>query len=307
MLKKIIKFLYNLIPFRKYLFILIRKLHVPSQNLYQHLTFKVTFEVFSGNKKFKIYHTGTIIENQLFWRGLEGFEPNSLKIWAKLCKTSDLILDLGANSGIYSLLAKSENPSSTVHAFEPVERIHKILENNASINDFDITCHNKAISNSDGIGFFFDDEEEITTSINVNTTLAEAAIYKGVSEETLHFVEIETITLDTFIKENKISKIDLMKIDVELHEPEVFEGFKENLEKFKPTLVIEIVRDYIASSIEEKLSGLGYNYFYINEPYGGIDHPIEGSSYQKVDSLKEGRYGNYLICRNDIADELSLL
>ena len=307
MLKQIAKFFYNLLPLKKYLFFLVRKLFLPTQNLYQHLTFKGIFKVPVGNKKIKIFHTGTILENQLFWKGLEGYEPNSLKIWLKLSEMSNIIFDLGANNGIYSLLAKSKNPASTVHAFEPVERIYKLLKKNVSINDFDITCHNKAISNTDGMGFFFDDDEEITTSVNVNMSLSEAASYKGVDEETLHRVETEIITLDTFIKEGNIPKIDLMKIDVELHEPEVFDGFAENLKKFKPVLIIEIIRDYVGASLHEKLSGLGYNYFFINEPYGGVDHPIKGEAYQKVDTLTGGRYGNYLFCSNDIVDELKLV
>ena len=223
-----------------------------------------------------------------------------------MCKTSKVILDLGANSGIYSLVAKSVNPSSKIHAFEPVDRVFKILKKNVSKNDFDITCHKKAVSNKDGIAFFYDDNEEFTQSVVVNMDLSETAIDRKVEEKTLHRVETETITLDTFIKENDITKIDLIKIDVETHEPEVFEGFKDNLEKFKPTLIVEIIRDHVALSLQETLSVLGYNFFYINEPFAGEDIEVEGFAYQKVDSLIGCQHGNYLICTNAIKEKLNL-
>tara|TARA_B110000263_G_scaffold242812_1_gene248778 strand:+ start:599 stop:1522 length:924 start_codon:yes stop_codon:yes gene_type:complete len=307
MLKKTVKLIFNLIPFKKYLFLLIKFIYTPSQNIYQHLVFKGIFKVFSGSNSFKIYNTATIIENQLFWKGLDGFEPHSLKIWARLCKNADTIFDLGANSGVYSLVAKSENPNSRVYAFEPVERVFKVLEKNISINNYDVACFKKATSNIDGTGYFFDDDEPFTNSVVVNMDLQEVAEGRGVETNSLHKVETELITLDTFIKKNSIANIDLMKIDVETHEPEVFEGFQDNLKDFKPTLLVEIIRDHVASYLEEQLSNLGYIFFYINEPFGGVDVETEGEIYQKVETLIGGTFGNYLFCSNEKAKELNLI
>mgnify|MGYP000129470134 CR=1 FL=1 len=90
-LKLFVKTVYSLIPFKKYLFLLVKSIYTPSQNVYQHLTFKGIFKVFSGTNSFKIINTETIIENQLFWKGLEGFEPESLKLWARMSKNADVI------------------------------------------------------------------------------------------------------------------------------------------------------------------------------------------------------------------------
>ena len=72
MLKNIAKRLYDLIPFKKIFFLILKNIYLPSQKIYQHLHFKGVFNVFSGTNTFKIYHTGTVIENQLFWCGLDG-------------------------------------------------------------------------------------------------------------------------------------------------------------------------------------------------------------------------------------------
>jgi FkbM family methyltransferase len=306
-LKKIAKSLYSFIPFKKYLFLLIKSIYMPSQNVYQHLTFKGIFKVFSGTNSFKIVHTETIIENQLFWKGLDGFEPESLKLWARMSKNADIIFDLGANSGIFSLISKSENPDSKVYAFECVERVFKVLERNISINNYDVSCHMQAVSNKDGIGFFIDCDSDFTNSVMVNVGMEETADARGVESGELHKVPTELITLDTFIEQNNIQKIDLMKIDVETHEPEVFEGFQKHLKDFRPTLLVEILRDRVASSLEKEFADLGYVFFYINEPFGGREYEVEGEIYQKVDTLIGGHFGNYLVCSPEKAQELNLI
>ena len=60
------------------------------------------------------------------------------------------------------------------------------------------------------------------------------------------------LKLDDFIIQNNIDAIDLIKIDVEMHEPELIEGFKIYLEKFKPIIIIEVLE----KSVAEKLNSL---------------------------------------------------
>jgi FkbM family methyltransferase len=307
MLRKIAKLVFNLVPFKKFIFLFIKSIHVPSQKIYQHLVFKGPFKVFSGTNSFRIYNTATIIENQLFWKGLDGFEPESLKLWAKLSKNANTILDIGANSGIYTLIAKSENPTSKVFAFECVDRVFEVLKKNISLNNYDAICYKQAVSDRDGVGYFFDDDEAFTNSVVVGMDIEETASGRGLSTNELHKVETDLITLDSFIQNNNIDSIDLMKIDVETHEPEVFAGFQKNLKEFKPTLLVEIIRDHVADALDEQLADLGYIYFYINEPFGGVDEVTTGKIYQKVDKLHGGTFGNYLICSPEKARELNLL
>ena len=69
-------------------------------------------------------HYGFQLENEIFWSGLtNGWEKISTRLWIELSKNSKVIFDIGANTGIYSLVSKSINPTSQVFAFEPVKRV----------------------------------------------------------------------------------------------------------------------------------------------------------------------------------------
>jgi len=256
------------------------------QKVYKHLHFQgeITVAV-EENKNFKMMHHGYQVENDVFWSGLYGnWEKVSLKIWTLLCKQSPVILDVGANTGIYSFVAKTISNNSIVYAFEPVERVYLKLVQNIELNNFDITSVNEALSNQTGKAVIYDTNSEHTYSVAVNKNLNHSSI------ESIK-TEIKIKRLDDFIKENNIQGIDLMKIDVESHEAEVLEGMGVFLERFKPNLLIEILDDGIAANVERILNGLGYQYFEIDEHLG-----ISPKFHIKVGSSR-----NYL-CLNNKAD-----
>jgi hypothetical protein len=74
-------------------------------------------------------------------------------------------------------------------------------------------------------------------------------------------IDVVSIRLDDFIQQNKISRLDLIKIDVEEHEKQVLEGFSKYLNLYKPALLIEILNREISVEIEKQLRGAGYGYF----------------------------------------------
>ena len=109
-------------------------------------------------------------------------------------------------------------------------------------------------------------------------------------------VEIETVTLNNFVKENNILRVDLMKIDVETHELEVLEGFSDYLNKFRPTMLIEILNNEIGAKVEKLIEGMGYLYFNIDENKG----------VHQTEHIIKSDYYNYLLCDPKTAKELGL-
>jgi FkbM family methyltransferase len=252
-MKKLLKRIYHLIPFKKPLFLLIRPIRLP-QKIYQHLYFKGVFTVPVNTSSFKIYHNGYPIENELFWAGFKRWEARSLQLWADLAAKSNTILDVGANTGVYSLLAGAVNPEASIFAFEPLRTVYSQLKQNVSINKFIIKPFEIAMSNQNGeMSFFADKEFSYSGSLNRNHDL----------ENTME-LKVKSETLDHFISRMKIAP-DLVKIDVERHEPEVLEGFMGHINKHHPTMLIEVLDENIGEKIRELLKGSGYIYFSIND------------------------------------------
>jgi FkbM family methyltransferase len=275
-----IKNIYEKIPFKRESFTFLKKIGTIPESVYQHLYFNGIIKVKINDKEsFKMMHYGYPIENDLFWKGLYGsWEKLSMKLWTDLSKKSKIIFDIGANTGVYSMVSKAVNSTAEVHAFEPFETIHKKLEYNASINDFEIHTNCKAISNYTGDGIIYTDGSDFAYSVTVNKNL-------WVKDKEPVELNIKTITLKEYIEQNNITNIDLMKIDVETHEPEVMEGFIPYFNQFNPILLIEILNDEVAQKLNNYFDPTKYSFYNIDEKTG----------IRKTASLMKSDFYNYLI------------
>jgi FkbM family methyltransferase len=290
-MKKLLSLLYQAIPFKKEVFTIVKSAWQPPENILKHLHFKGEIKInITEGKSFKMKHYGYMIENELFWKGIHhGWEKISLSLWMELCKTSAIIFDIGANTGIYSLVAKAVNPEARVYAFEPIKRVFEKLQYNISINAMEIIIEPCAISNIDGETYIYDSFDEHILSVSLNKDFN--------SNLNLTPVEIPVKKLDSIIEANNIPRIDLLKIDVETLEPQVIEGYKKYIAKHKPTILIEILNNAIAQKIEEALSSLDYLYFNIDE----INPP------KQVSRLTKSDHYNFLICDKQTATNLKLI
>lgn len=292
MIKKLLKGIFKVIPFKKQLFTIIRTTFRLKEPLYKHLYFKGVFKVaIDKQHSFKIMHHGYQVENEIFWEGIEdGWEKHSMRVWMALTKRSNVIFDVGANTGVFSLVSSSLNPAAKVYAFEPVARVYKKLVANKELNNYSISTCDKALSNYDGKAVIFDIEADHTYQASVNKNFQP-------QPEKAKQVDIEVVTLKTFIETNNISGIDLMKIDVETHEPEVLEGFGPYLERFRPALLIEILDDDIAAKVSKLVAPVNYLYFNIDEHTG----------IRQTATIGKSDFFNYLFCSREQAEYLKLI
>ena len=76
----------------------------------------------------------------LYLKGLEYWEAETLPVFCNWAEKSKIILDIGANTGVYSLVASAINPKCQVTAFEPVPVVYKKLAGNIELNSFEDRC-----------------------------------------------------------------------------------------------------------------------------------------------------------------------
>ena len=257
--KSIITF-WQIFPAKKFLSEIIKSNKYLKSKLYKDLRFQGNFTTQLAQNKLKLYNPGfTTIENEIFWNGIEqGWEKVSLNIWIHFVSLSSVIIDIGANSGIYSLIAGSVNKNAEIHAFEPVSRTNVLLTRNIELNQFsNIHHHEMAVSNETGESIFYDFDTDSQYSASLNEQMLQ--------DETNRIeYKVQVVRLDEFYP-IKHKKIDLIKIDVEMHEFEVLLGMGNLIERNRPIILIEILTDSIGAKIENLFSGLSYLYFNIDE------------------------------------------
>ena len=289
--KQILKYIYQIIPLKRQFYIATKKLLIPPRSISQYLRFTGVFKFrIDTVHAFLMKSHGFAIESDFFWNGFKGWEETSMKLWMKLSEKANVIFDIGSNLGIYSLVAQCMNPQSTIYAFEPLAGNFVKLMSNVKINNYHVKCQRAALSNNNGIAkiYFNPLENQLSDKASLNQNFLPNASY----------YEIETLTLKTFIEKNNIPNINLMKIDVETHEPEVLQGFAEYLDKFRPTLLLEILNEEVGKKVESYLKDKNYLYFNICEETGNIsqvNHIIKSDSF------------NYLICSEMTAKEIGVI
>jgi len=138
--------------------------------------------------------------------------------------TGDIVIDAGANIGMFSALAS--RLGAIVYAFEPIEKIRekclkRTVSLNSNINIIPLALSNKKEKNVLMKGGFVD-----------ASMISKFQFSDDISEE------VSTITLDEWVKQNNIPRIDFIKADIEGAERLMLEGAQWVLKTYAPKLAI---------------------------------------------------------------------
>ncbi|MFI5203101.1 MAG: FkbM family methyltransferase [Flavobacteriales bacterium] len=151
----------------------------------------------------------------------------------KIGNGTGTIFDVGANVGQYQrlFLKNYSNPNISLHSFEPSPSTYTTLENNKK--DSRISNYNVGLGET---------ASELKLFRNQPGSPL-ASLYKKGADDYYHvknmddFELVKIKTLDTFCQENKIDKIDYLKMDVEGHELFVLLGAKHMLNAKKISMI----------------------------------------------------------------------
>jgi len=166
------------------------------------------------------------------WYIYFGFKEASRQSLYSLVKNGENIIDVGANVGDVSLhLANMVGPSGNVFSFEPDPINYRRMKKNLSLNEFsNITLNRLGLGNKSGNYRIYNVDER---NQGMNRILDSSNKYEKSSE-------IRVITLDEYVEENCIDRVDLIKIDVEGFEFKVLNGSVRTIDAFCPKLFIEL-------------------------------------------------------------------
>lgn len=215
-------------------------------------------------------------------------EPELLLLH-QLLKEDSVFVDIGTNKGIYLYQAEQVIRSGKIYGFEPneslVQYIQPLFPN--------LKLFTYAVSSQTG-----------TSVLNIpkkGNGLQDTRASLEAMGEDVEKIEIKTITLDDWAKQENVGKLDVVKIDVEGHEFDTIKGCRTILETIKPTFIIEIELRHAKYPIQEIfdfIKGYGYDVFYFNRQSLSLV-PFEVSQmadFQKDEYLNDfNRYINNFI------------
>lgn len=162
-------------------------------------------------------------------------ETDSSKNVLSYVNTGDTVLDIGGNIGQTALMiAKKIGGKGKVISFEPYPNTIKRFEGNLSLNE---TISNITLVKC-GLG-----NEEMTTTMyqNCSSNSAGNRIGDEISKGENQVKKVVIKVLDNFLQnEEKLERVDFIKIDVEGYEMNVLRGARKTLLNYKPKLFIEI-------------------------------------------------------------------
>lgn len=204
------------------------------------------------------------VSNQVYWRGWDGYEPETVPLFFRLATKAPVTFDVGAFVGFFSLLAAHANSSGKVYAFEPLPSVYKRLQRNVELNRLtNLRCIAGAVGETEGEADFWHIDAETPTS----SSLSHEFMAGG---ENLICTKVKVHTLDRFVQDNNLGRVDLMKLDTESTEHEVLRGMMKTLERDHPMIICEVLPGRGGEApLEEVLLRFGYRFYHLT-PAGPV-------------------------------------
>ena len=210
-------------------------------------------------------HLDEWIQANVYFTG--SYEMEELDLVKSILKPEDVFIDLGANIGLYSMIAsRAVGPKGHVYSFEPFPLNAERLKQHLVLNDcLNATVIEKAVADKSGsLTLKYD-------SSSHNTGMPSAYSTDGAE------VEVDVVALDDLAKDQKWNRVDFIKMDIEGGEYLALLWMRQILETWKPKILLELHPEavartpYTTNQIIEVLTerryagrqiGSGYNYLF---------------------------------------------
>jgi FkbM family methyltransferase len=148
-----------------------------------------------------------------------------------MVEPGDIVIDAGANIGIFTMFAAAYR-KARVYAFEPIPYVFEELCNNIRINEVEllVTAIKAGLSDSQGMCDMFSEDDSIVSGTFL------PSIAGGVKGGRV--LKCQVTTIDKYVEENNIPKVDFIKADIEGFERNMLRGAVETLRRDRPKLSI---------------------------------------------------------------------
>jgi len=199
-------------------------------------------------------------------------ERGEVKFLKSIVKEGMNVIDIGANVGITTVtVARKIGRRGKLYSFEPTPEYFNILKENISSNGLEnVKVYELAVT--DQVGRVPFSQKELSSGI--------------VFEEGAKRFEVSTTSIDRFLSEEKIERIDLINMDCEGSELLVLKGAKKTLWENKVKIFCEIHHDFLkqlGQSVEELVQYLQGLEFQVQSV--SLDDLKMGNNFEKCEYI----------------------
>lgn len=201
-----------------------------------------------------------VVAKELYWgkgRRPKAEDNFAIELFATFARRSDIMFDIGAYTGIFTLVGTAVNPDLEAHAFEIVPEVYRALFDNCVRNGVlhRTTLHHVGVGNPDGV-------------MRVPARTAGSALPDFYSTG-LHFdtgILVRLRSLDSLADLVPIGARVVVKVDVEGTENEVFRYSQKFLASFRPGILCEVLEGVAGvAELEDLLAPHGYCFYLVRD------------------------------------------
>lgn len=187
----------------------------------------ISLHTFMLDERLNIFEFNDILQKYVLKEELFDYIEGPYETDEVFIEESDYIIDAGANIGLFSALAAVKAKKGRVYSFEPVPYVQSLLKETVQYYD-NINIIPAALSDYTGKSIININKEEHTmSSLSRDNNNAE------------HNKEVvDVYTIDQFVKENKLDRVDFIKADIEGAERFMLKGAIETMKNFAPKIAI---------------------------------------------------------------------
>lgn len=222
-------------------------------------------------------HDFTIYQNQIKFRSfgslmsVQGYyvgeiEYHLVQYIVSQIRPGFVMIDVGAHHGLYTLIVayelKSRGWEGVIHSFEPDPSNFTLLKYNICQNKLDkyVVLHQEAVANTEG-------EENLLIFAHensANTLECNSHLYGNKDNKSVVTQPVKTVNLNSLL--NKISGVNLIKMDIQGSEYLALEGAEKLITRNEPIIVVEAVQEWeTASKIKEFLVDHNYEIYSVDK------------------------------------------
>ena len=185
------------------------------------------------------------------------YDYDEMNFLLRYLRSEDSFLDIGANIGVYTLLAASKIHSGSIHSIEALPKNYIRLQENLKLNQFEqVKTYELAVSDCTG-----------TVALNLAEGDSMPFITRTTAKNT---ITVPTNTLDNLLQNQPLANLTLAKMDIEGAEILALKGAASLLKQQRPHVWILEINDTVSyfghqkQDLVDVLNSYGYNLYRYN-------------------------------------------